>query len=436
MSKHANVEEFESDGKPFKIPDFQPVSRLDNPEKLLRQKDAIRRAALKQDEAIIVDRDKKLIARRATGNIAPPLTLELQQQIAEDAVDSSALPDSLFNAGYVRGNALKFVEDSKKVAEKGAQFDRIDRVIRTEEEMLQIRNQFMILRGQSLILPWWDPKMFPPDGTCVLFGRRRAGKSWLMRFLLNQYKHIYRCVICLTNTDQNQFWAQYIPFRMIHKYDPFVVARIIKHQRAIMCKNALNADHPEKLINPYICVILDDVVANNMHHDPTLNALFYEGRHSKIAVFIATQHPKALPPGVRANADVAAIFPQFSTADQDTIREQYCNFFESKDDFNYALQQYTHDQHCMIIFLGDPSIIQINGLYHFKSDDPGPFVTSSREHWEGDDEYRRNYLERESQCVDEDGSDCTPIDESNHWLYGNDADGMNSLVNSFFGMSF
>ncbi len=414
----ADPESYKQKGKPFKQVDFKPVSRLNDPEKIIRQRMAMDRAALKQSAPLVYNR--KIVAVEPTGNQAPGIPLDEVRDMYEDSVESSALSDASYNAGYVRGNILEYISEAEKLQQEGKEYDRIDRTIRSEEEVEALRGEYRVLKGQSLNLPWWKPNMFPPDGTAVFFGRRRSGKSWLARELIYYYRHVYRIVIVITNTQQNDFWSDHVPFRFIHQYDQFVIRKIIEHQRAVIAHNKLNANNPSAIINPFIAVVLDDVVSDDLHHDPMLKQLFYEGRHNKIAIFITTQHPKALPPGVRANADLAVIFPQWAIGDQDAIREQYCNFFEDKEDFHMMLQEYTEDRHCVVFFLGDPTIRQLQALYVYKSSEPPAFITCSKEAWKNDDEHKRKYLEAQARILYAKGAAGNPSDSDAlpgmHWL--------------------
>lgn len=387
----ANIEEYNRDGKTPKVPMLQPKSRFDNPDAVLKQKLFLDETGTKLINGLVTD--NSTVARRAFGNQAPPLPPKTYDDVYEDAVDSSALPESVYNSYYTRGGILQTIEDAKAYQEAGAEFDRIDRRVRSEQELQQLRSKWTILKGQTVILPDFDPRMFPPDGTVVFFGRRRAGKSWMMRDLLYIYRHIYRGVIILTNTEQNQFWSAHVPSRFIHKYDPFVIQKIIERQRAVVAHNALYADSPDQQINPLLLIILDDVVSGDMHHDANLNALFYEGRHSGMCIMISTQHPKALPPGVRANADLAVIYPMWSENDLDTIRTQYCTFFEDKHDFYYLARETTQNHQCLCLFLGDPTINPIQSLYKYKAKDPGAFIAGAKEFWENDAEHRKKKLE-------------------------------------------
>lgn len=384
-----DIKNWEVPGRPIRTRTWKPRSRRDDEKQVEAQQEEIEEYGYEVGESVY---DEESTARKATGNTAPPILMDDKEEWAEDVKDSSVLPVEVYNAFYRTGGVLQTIKQAETLQEKYREIDRVGEVM-TEEEIAAIRAQYRVPKGGMLNLPEWDPYLFPPDGTMVLFGRRRSGKSWFVRWIFHMYAHIYRLVIVLTNTKQNEFWSEHVPFRYIHKYDPFVVQRIIEEQESIIAQNKLNADHPELIQNPYIAVILDDVVSNDMHHDPLLNQLFYEGRHSNMAIFITTQHPKALPPGVRSNADAAIIYPQISENDEEAIRKAYCNFFDDKTDFSLALSQYTREHKCLVIFLGDNQAMPLQRLYWYKADDPGTFFCGAREYWEGDEEVRRAYYE-------------------------------------------
>lgn len=421
-SKYADLSEHESEGVPIEIQKWNGTTRKDSdPYQVEKQRLAIDLYARKIQTK---SEDPKAIARTSSGNTAPPLPLEEFDEWKDDMAASSCLPGAVYDAFYRTGGIEMTIEAAKKLQEKYRSLDRQPR-IRDEAELEELYSQFIVPKGGTLTLPEWDPQTFPPDGTMVLFGRRRSGKSWAIRFILSNYAHIYRQILVLTNTKQNDFWSEHVPFRFIHEYSQFVIEKIITHQRSIMAHNKLHADQPEKLVNPYMAVILDDVVSKNLQHDEFLKMLFYEGRHAKIAIFITTQHPKALPPGVRSNADVAVIFPQISEGDVDAIRTQYCNFFENKHDFVLFLNENTKDHGCVIIFMGDPQALPIQRLYHYTAGDPGPFLTCAQEYWDGDDKYYREYLEAQAAYLEVNPSDTASTSSSAvppgfQWLYNDD----------------
>jgi hypothetical protein len=299
-------------------------------------------------------------------------------------------PDIEYDAKFVIGDLLDQHEQRKKMLDDRDQSDFCKVVCLPEEELYKELCTFRVPRGHMILPTAWNPLWFPVDGTMVAFGRRRTGKSFLFRFLLCQYAQYYRVVVVITNTFQNEFWSEHVPVKFIHSYSKDVIQDILTHQRRVVAWNKL---YPDRAVNPYMAVVLDDVVTNNLHHDALLKALFYEGRHSNIAVFISTQHPKALPPGVRSNADAVAIFPQYSEADMETVREQYCNFFEHKDDWHITLHRLTQNYQTVILDMGDTKKPQLQNLYVFTSAETGPFLLGSAESWENDAKHRKERWE-------------------------------------------
>ena len=389
-SDKEGLQSLENEGFEVEVPEFKPVGpqtkftkRRENQERQLEQ------LGMKLDQ-MTENPDK--IARSVSGNSAPPVPLQTVHEWMQAFAQSSAYPGTVYDALYRSGIILRAKQEAEDLANEGRTLPRLATLL-SEEELEAVKAQFIVPRGSHVELPEWDPGMFPMDGTMVLFGKRRSGKSWLVREVLSRYRLHYRQVIVLTNTQQNDFWPAHVPFRFIHKYDPFVVSKILDHQKAILAWNELNADNPGAIVNPFMAIVLDDVVSKDMHHDPLLNELFYEGRHSDISIFITTQHPKALPPGVRANADAAIIFPMRSSHDEEAIRDQYCNFFEDKMDFRRTLIEYTHDHACLVVFLADTSALPIEQLYTYRSKDPGPFVCCAAEYWKGDADHKKAFYE-------------------------------------------
>lgn len=425
----ANVEKWDKKGKPL-IPEMRPVkSSVDSPTQVTKQMLAINNEAQRFIEQLP---ERAAIASNGT---APGLDPHIKFRMTEDAVMSSVYPEATYNAVYTTGAMGELIERQQALSSLGSKINRVSEKLsdeQWEEKMLNVS----IPHGYTLDLPEWNPLMHPPDGTMVAYGRRRTGKSWLFRELLFRYRYFYRCVIVLTNTRQNNWWAEYVPFAFIHQYDPFVIARIIAHQKSVLAQNWLNSADPRSQVNPYLAVVLDDVVSSNMHHDPLLNQLFYEGRHSKLCIFISTQHPKALPPGVRANADTAVFFPQQSTANVETIWEQYCNFFEDQGDFALLLAEYTLGHSCIVMSLSDTTVPLLRSIYKYQSQDPGPFKLCSRESWKDNYKNMLEYYQGMAKQLQNNEASGAQTDTGGppgfHWLASQD-DGIGDVLGGLFG---
>lgn len=81
-----------------------------------------------------------------------------------------------------------------------------------------------------------------------------------------------------TNTKINQFWQDYVPEKfIIDGFIPGVLQAIVDEQKALVEWWHHNKDTED--FNPYIFLIMDDVISQDLHHAPELKWLFYNGRY-------------------------------------------------------------------------------------------------------------------------------------------------------------
>lgn len=170
------------------------------------------------------------------------------------------------------------------------------------------------------IVPVWDPlTMEPPDGTRVLYGKRRTGKSWLCRWLLWLRRESFPKGMVFSNTEKlNHWYTNFMPPNTVQPYVSTRLHMLLQSQaRARMSSSYkfLAEDNPD--FNRMF-IVLDDVVANphEFDNDKPLNVAFTQGRHYDTDVYFCTQHLAAVPARCRGNTDV---FYNFKTDDEDTL---------------------------------------------------------------------------------------------------------------------
>lgn len=154
------------------------------------------------------------------------------------------------------------------------------------------------------------PGIFPVHAAVALFGKRRTGKSFTLRWwMYNCFRHIPFGVV-FTNTKINGFWQTYVPEYLVFQGLPLdKMDTLINRQKKKIAQ--WKKDHPaECKKNPdayksapelaAFCV-LDDVIADRvaMQWNKDINTFFVEGRHLCISVFITTQHVKGVGPMIR-----------------------------------------------------------------------------------------------------------------------------------------
>jgi hypothetical protein len=225
-------------------------------------------------------------------------------------------------------------------------------------------------------LPWFDPEKIMDDACIVAFGKRRTGKTWIVRNLLHLKRGVFNHGLVITKTKFNGFWQNYFPMAVVHgDYDPKILEAFMKLQLNILSENEKN---PNKQINPWAVIVLDDVIADkHVRYCDTLATLFYNGRHFRIMLIVCSQYVFGLPPGLRSNVDYAFVLRQAQKRQRDQLAEDYADMVYDKDYFFNMLDTNTQDQHAMVVDLSDPNIPPEEMFWQWKAEDVPLFEIGS-----------------------------------------------------------
>jgi hypothetical protein len=192
----------------------------------------------------------------------------------------------------------------------------------------------------------WDPNSLPDDFFMVLEGKRRTGKSTFAKWLLQFYQDKFNLVICMTNTKASGFWQKFVGSQFTHSgYVPEVIIKLLERNDKIIERYGRESEATKKLGSTLI--IMDDVISQNIHDDPTLLRLAVEGRHHLFSVILMTQDPKAISPKIRDNTDCAVIFNQKTFRNKDSVWGDFMN--DTPKDFALALLSQYAVEHDAIV---------------------------------------------------------------------------------------
>ena len=249
------------------------------------------------------------------------------------------------------------------------------------------------------------PESFPSDPSVILFGKRRTGKTFTLRWILyNCFRH-YKFGVVFTRTGINNFWQQYVPECWVYYgLDQHRLNQLIKRQkRAIAEWREANPkyDHdPEAYRNvpelKCFC-IMDDVIADKtqIQWNEPLNSFFVEGRHLLISVFINSQHVTGIGPMLRGNADIVILQPIYAKLARTTLCELYAGFME-KDEFFQLMDDVVKDEELEGSTPAHPKkfirsmvvndfMNTVDPTKKFKwlvAEEPPPFKLMAKEYWE------------------------------------------------------
>lgn len=141
--------------------------------------------------------------------------------------------------------------------------------------------------------------------SCIFYGKRRSGKSHLIRFLLSQVGKQFCYVWVFSKTAFNGFFQSFInspDFYVTQGFDQGKLRLILdRASMAIPCASC----HRKRATH---LIIMDDIINDKFWYSSVVRDLFTFGRHYGVAVWLTTQHPTAIHPAARDNADMVFIF--------------------------------------------------------------------------------------------------------------------------------
>jgi hypothetical protein len=225
-------------------------------------------------------------------------------------------------------------------------------------------------------IDWLD--LITLDSTITLFGKRNTGKSFYARYLLSILQPYFPWGWCLTNTPHNGWWQNMIPEKRIYEgWRPDLIEKIVDIQR----KRCRRTD-----INPYVFIILDDIVSDNrLRYDPVLRKLYYEGRHYKIFILICSQYVYGLPPGNRANTDFMITFTQHQRKQIQQLQEDYCSEYKNWQYLKADMDKILGDFECLIVDQRDPNLRGVERYFKDVAVEVPDFKMGTVNYWEGSD---------------------------------------------------
>jgi len=184
--------------------------------------------------------------------------------------------------------------------------------------------------------------------TCVFFGKRGTGKTFLLRWILQDpdVRSQFPRIIVMTDTKLNNFWQKYVPEDYIHEgFSPALVNKILDKQEEVVKKWNKLDDEDKLKVNTTLCVVMDDVISNdNIKYCKLFDRIFTAGRHYHIALFITTQYAKGINTVARGNIDFAFVFKQDMRIQMESLADDFFNFFTNRHTAFEILDRFT-DKH-------------------------------------------------------------------------------------------
>jgi len=230
----------------------------------------------------------------------------------------------------------------------------------------------------------FDMKKVPQDAVCVFIGRRRTGKSTLVRDLLFNHQNLPLGTVISGTEESNSYYGKMIPPLFIHgEYSPLILDNYVKRQKQIMKK--IQEEAAQGVISkkdPRAFLILDDCMYDDSWtHDKNIRYLFMNGRWLKVFFIITMQYPLGIQPALRTNVDYVFILREPYLNNRKRIYDNYASVFPSFEFFCQMMDQCTTDYGCVVIDNTSQSAKLEECVYWYKAEIHPDFKIGAPELW-------------------------------------------------------
>lgn len=248
----------------------------------------------------------------------------------------------------------------------------------------------------------FDMKRIPQDAVVIFIGRRRTGKSTLVRDLLFHHQNMPLGTVISGTEESNSFYGKMIPPLFIHgEYNQVILANFVKRQKLMMAKIQKDIQtNVKSRIDPRSFMILDDCMYDDSWtHDKNIRYLFMNGRWLKVFFLITMQYPLGIQPALRTNVDFVFILREPYMNNRKRIYENYASAFPSFEFFCQIMDQCTQNYECLVIDNTSQSAKLEDTIFWYKADIQPDFRIGAAEFWQHsaafyrdkDDEFNQQY---------------------------------------------
>jgi len=261
------------------------------------------------------------------------------------------------------------------------------------------------LAAQSVRLKKFDMKMIPQDAVCIFIGRRRTGKSTLVKDLLFHHRAMPMGTVISGTEESNAFYSKMIPPIFIHgEYSPAVISNFVKRQQLITKKiqqQEQSGVQQRTKLDPRSFLILDDCLYDDSWiHDKNIRYLFLNGRHQKVFFLITMQYPLGIPPILRTNVDYVFILREPYISNRKRIFDNFGAAFPSFEFFCQIMDQCTENFECLVMNNNTRSNKLEDSIFWYKAEIQGDFRIGAPEFWQHSATYFRDKDEEDVNMYD------------------------------------
>lgn len=241
------------------------------------------------------------------------------------------------------------------------------------------------------------------NATILAIGRRRSGKSFLVRDIFYNHKKIPKGIIFSGTESANPFFGDFFPDTFIHsEYNPSLVeTAMASNGKKIREARKIYPELNGLLPSNRFCIVLDDMLADasTWKREKTIQEIFFNGRHFNFFFILTMQYALGIPPALRSNIDYVFIFNEPSINNRKKIYIDYCSCIPSFSMFENILDSCTQNYECLVVKLSGNSSDLRDQVFWYKAKPHTDFKVGHPKIWKY---HYQQYNNKYTQEQDED----------------------------------
>lgn len=254
-----------------------------------------------------------------------------------------------------------------------------------------------------LELKKFDISRVQDDNVVVLLGKRKTGKSFLVRDIMYYHRDIPVGTVISGTESANCFYGKMVPKLFIHdEYKPEIIENILKRQKAITTKyNKEVALYGKTTLDPRAFLIMDDCLHDSCwKRDKNIRYIFMNGRHRKLMYLLPMQYPLGVPPDLRTNVDFTFILRENNYGNRKRIYENYASIFPTFEVFCTVMDQVTEGFGCLVIDNTSRSNKLEENVFWYEAEEHENYTLGSKIFWQAHNDHIVDDEEQEEDMFD------------------------------------
>lgn len=238
----------------------------------------------------------------------------------------------------------------------------------------------------NYIVRRFHPALIGANFTNVIYAKRRAGKTTILRDMMLSRRRFFPRVVVFTGTASDCEYHGMLPSTaIVQGFNQYVLFNIMQDQAERVGQLHMSRVNNK---NHQLMLVFDDCLADNLRHQPLLNALFLNGRHLAVEIWVVAQDTKGLPPALAGNSDVVFVSRMRTQRDKETIREKFVDFLRNDNEYDELVDEgllNLDDYPWTVIHAAYPKVRGMDGIYagsfEREKETDRPLVMGDREFW-------------------------------------------------------